>query len=256
MHIFKTSAETYESVITNRKHAFRNRPKDLSPGDIVIISKNKSGLNRNEKQISHYAILKNIRDTTDSEIEMLWPGNPGRWSYITEFSEVKKLTSSFDLVDVLSKDRAAHYGSIMTHGKIDTIDEVLLISVIGLDGTVNSPEELSQDEEIFEGAKRQITVNSYERDRKARAKCIEEYGYECFVCCTSLENIYGEIGKDYIHVHHKTPLYLVKAEYIVNPKEDLIPVCPNCHAMLHRTNPPLDVLELKEIYNGRQSEKS
>ncbi|GAG96202.1 unnamed protein product [marine sediment metagenome] len=44
MHIFKTSLETYDSVIKNKKHAFGNKPKDLYPGDIIIISKNKRGM--------------------------------------------------------------------------------------------------------------------------------------------------------------------------------------------------------------------
>ena len=45
---------------------------------------------------------------------------------------------------------------------------------------------------------------------------------------------YGELGKGFIHIHHKTPLSQIKNEYKVDFKEDLIPVCPNCHAMLHR----------------------
>ena len=46
--------------------------------------------------------------------------------------------------------------------------------------------------------------------------------------------MYGEIGKDFIHVHHLIPLNEIGKEYIVDYKNDLIPVCPNCHAMLHR----------------------
>lgn len=36
-------------------------------------------------------------------------------------------------------------------------------------------------------------------------------------------------------------------EYYLDPKKDLIPVCPNCHAMLHRKNPPLEPAELRQI---------
>ena len=36
-------------------------------------------------------------------------------------------------------------------------------------------------------------------------------------------------------------------EYELNPTKDLIPVCPNCHAMLHRKDPPYDVNDLKEL---------
>ncbi|MEG0771017.1 MAG: HNH endonuclease, partial [Clostridia bacterium] len=61
--------------------------------------------------------------------------------------------------------------------------------------------------------------------------------------------IYGEIGKDFIHVHHLKPLNEIGEEYIVNPVNDLIPVCPNCHAMLHRkiNAKYLSVEELKSL---------
>lgn len=127
MHIFKTSLKTYDSVIKNKKHAFKNKPKDLNPGDIIIISKNKKGMKFNEKQISHYAILKNIRETNDTEIESLWPDNPpNRWKYIIEFSEVIELPKPFNLAEVLEGDSYKHYDYIITHGKFTVEDESLI----------------------------------------------------------------------------------------------------------------------------------
>jgi len=67
----------------------------------------------------------------------------------------------------------------------------------------------------------------------------------------SFEEQYGDIGKGFIHVHHKKPLAAIRSEYSINPKIDLIPVCPNCHAMLHSSNPPLSVEKLKMIYESR-----
>jgi 5-methylcytosine-specific restriction protein A len=86
----------------------------------------------------------------------------------------------------------------------------------------------------FEGLKKQIIVNKYERSSLARAKCIEYHGLNCVVCEMNFFETYGELGKGFIHIHHKTPLSQIKNEYKVDFKEDLIPVCPNCHAMLHR----------------------
>jgi hypothetical protein len=107
------------------------------------------------------------------------------------------------------------------------------------------PDEISGPERFFEGAKTQIIVNSYERNPKARAECLCHHGYRCSVCQFDFESKYGEIGKGYVHVHHKVPLTHIGKEYVVNAIEDLIPVCPNCHAMLHRKDPPLTVEELK-----------
>lgn len=97
--------------------------------------------------------------------------------------------------------------------------------------------EYPDDMEVFtEGNTTQVLVNKYERNQQARKKCIDYYGYKCKVCGFDFEKKYGEIGKNYIHVHHVVPIHEIKKDYDVNPITDLIPVCPNCHAMLHRKN--------------------
>lgn len=96
-----------------------------------------------------------------------------------------------------------------------------------------------------EGALRQVTVNQYERNRKARDACVEYHGAQCQVCGLSFEERYGEIGRDFIHVHHVRPIAGPGSKKHVDPKKDLVPVCPNCHAMLHRARPPIDVEDLR-----------
>ena len=80
--------------------------------------------------------------------------------------------------------------------------------------------------------------------------CIDHYGPTCVVCGFNFEAVYGELGKGYIHVHHLVPLSEVDAEYKVDPIKDLRPVCPNCHAMIHREVPAKSIDEIKEILNG------
>lgn len=109
---------------------------------------------------------------------------------------------------------------------------------------------LSDSEPIYlEVARKTITVNAYERNPKARQACLAHYGYACQICGFDFERVYGAMGKDFIHVHHKEDLACVDAEYQVNPIEDLIPVCPNCHAMLHQKKPAYGVNELKAWLN-------
>jgi 5-methylcytosine-specific restriction enzyme A len=48
-------------------------------------------------------------------------------------------------------------------------------------------------------------------------------------------------------VHHLRPLSEIGEEYLLNPEEDLRPVCANCHSMLHRRRTALGVEELREI---------
>jgi len=109
------------------------------------------------------------------------------------------------------------------------------------------PDELPAEETLFEGLKKQITVNSYERNQAAREKCVKHYGAQCVVCNFNFEKTYGDIGKGFIHVHHLNQISTIGEGYQINPIEDLRPVCPNCHAMLHQKNPPYPIDELKEM---------
>lgn len=108
------------------------------------------------------------------------------------------------------------------------------------------PEEVPAQAKYIEGASREITVNAYERNGKARAACLAHSGYTCIVCNFDFESVYGEIGKNYIHVHHVVPISEIKKEYSLDPIKDLVPVCPNCHAMIHRTEPALTTEALKK----------
>lgn len=106
------------------------------------------------------------------------------------------------------------------------------------------PEEIFYPDSHVEGTTKTITVNIYERNPIARKKCIEYYGCRCIICGFEFEEKYGDIGKGFIHVHHLKELSEIKNEYEVNPVEDLRPVCPNCHAMLHKRKPAFTIEEL------------
>lgn len=116
------------------------------------------------------------------------------------------------------------------------------------------PEEIAFPERFTEGASQMVSVNKFERNSKAKIQCINYHGYKCAVCSFDFEAFYGAIGKQYIHVHHIVPLSEIRKEYSVDPIKDLIPVCANCHAIIHRTQPPLSVSQLKAHLSeiGRQ----
>jgi len=113
------------------------------------------------------------------------------------------------------------------------------------------PDEIeSNNEKYFEGALKRITVNAFERDPKARKKCIEAHGLNCIICGYNFEEKYGEIGKGFIHVHHIKPLSEIGEEYEIDPIKDLCPICPNCHAMLHSQKPPYSIEEAKKHWRN------
>lgn len=119
--------------------------------------------------------------------------------------------------------------------------------------SVQIAEEVDEAEKIIVGASKIISVNSFERDPIARAKCLAYHGYKCAVCYFDFEEFYGSIGRNYIHVHHLFPFSEVREEYLLDPIKDLIPVCPNCHAMIHRTRPILTITQLKEHLKTKSS---
>ena len=91
-------------------------------------------------------------------------------------------------------------------------------------------------------------VNRYEQDPDARRACIAHYGTSCAACGFSFEQKYGEIGRDFIPVHHLVPASQLGSSYELDPISDLVPLCANCHAMAHQgVGTPRTVAELRRI---------
>ncbi len=112
---------------------------------------------------------------------------------------------------------------------------------------LKDPTEVGEDS-FEEGNCVQVSTNRYERNPEARRKAIEYHGLRCIVCGMDFEETYGKLGRGFIHIHHIVPIS-TKGKSKVNFEKDLVPVCPNCHAMLHRgaRGKVLSVEELKEI---------
>lgn len=110
------------------------------------------------------------------------------------------------------------------------------------------PEEVGVESEISEGAVTTISVNAYERSAVARNKCIEVHGAICTICAFDFEKAYGAIARGFIHVHHLKPLASAGGVATkVDPTKDLIPVCPNCHAIIHLGGGCRSIDEMREL---------
>jgi len=107
--------------------------------------------------------------------------------------------------------------------------------------------EIAEDTILKEGARFSVTSTAIERNPIARQKCIDHFGYTCEACEINMESKYGAIGKGFIHVHHRTDIALMRGVYRVDPIRDLIPLCPNCHAMVHKEKPAMSVEKLKQL---------
>jgi len=124
---------------------------------------------------------------------------------------------------------------------------VTALENVGVVETFLSTDEVQYSAPIIEGRFKRVNVNVYERDVRARRKCLAFYGTRCAVCDIDFGEVYGEVGEGYIHVHHLQPLAAVSDEHVVDPVVDLRPVCPNCHAIIHRKSPPYTIKEVKAM---------
>lgn len=114
--------------------------------------------------------------------------------------------------------------------------------------TFLTPEEISATTATFvEGAVCRVTVNAYERNAAARRDCIAAHGTTCCLCGFNFGEVYGEVAEGFTHVHHVRPLSEIREEYEVDPVNDLRPVCPNCHAVLHRRVPAFGIEEVRAM---------
>tara|TARA_R110002049_G_scaffold148242_2_gene311164 strand:+ start:22155 stop:23036 length:882 start_codon:yes stop_codon:yes gene_type:complete len=102
-----------------------------------------------------------------------------------------------------------------------------------------------------EGGGVQVMLNKYERDPRNRDAAIAIHGLACKACGIELMDVYGELAQDFIEIHHCKPLSEVGAKYLVDPSIDLVPLCPNCHSMIHRRVPALSLDELIIIITSR-----
>jgi len=106
---------------------------------------------------------------------------------------------------------------------------------------INNPvnkSELNDDGQDFEshdeGKPDRKYTTTYERDPFLRKEAIRIHGVTCKACSFNFYKYYGDYGKGLIHIHHKVPISEYGGSRKVDPKEDLIPLCPNCHAIVHR----------------------
>lgn len=120
-----------------------------------------------------------------------------------------------------------------------------VVALLPLQAQDREPNEVPELAGLPEGAKIRVEVNRYERDRRNRAAALAIHGYRCKACDLDMGERYGADAAGLIEVHHVTPVSEVGPAYIIDPNTDLVPLCPNCHAVAHRRSPPFSIDELR-----------
>lgn len=100
----------------------------------------------------------------------------------------------------------------------------------------------------IEGDARQVYTTIHERDPRLRTQALAIHGVSCIVCGFDFETRYGVHGRGFIHIHHLKPIHSFAGAEVVDAGTDLVPLCPNCHAMIHRRkNHTLAIDELRAL---------
>lgn len=119
-----------------------------------------------------------------------------------------------------------------------------------------APAQQNDESDIYsyesgeEGQKKSKYVTYYERNPKLRRQAIAIHGCSCAACGFNFGEFYGEYAEGFIHVHHVKPVSELDGSTVVNPETDLVPLCANCHAVVHRKQiRTLSLSELKQLVN-------
>ena len=133
------------------------------------------------------------------------PGASGTWQ--------NRFQCSFDVSDIADIPDAARILYAVAHKSPFAAKSANRIRKAPTSPTLRK----SVSADLFdEGSVLQTPVNRYERNRKARDKCIEIYGLKCTICGFDFKAAYGDTGVGLIHVHHIKALSTIQRGYNVS----------------------------------------
>ena len=137
---------------------------------------------------------------------------------------------------------------VFANDSTNDMDERIFKSIVDEEVTEEVTEEYLEGEELV------ITHLSHERNAevillaKERFKNSHYGNLFCEICGFDFKSTYGERGADYIEAHHIRPIS-VRSRNEATKVDDIALLCSNCHSIVHRKQPWLSMLELKEILN-------
>ena len=224
-----------DSIKENHGVADWRQSYPFSVGDIVFVFKPKP---ENFIRYKMEVIIINIPEEKSIQKEKYWVDKCIYYEGLGNSKYVR-----FQLLEEYAAD-CFPLALLLNHGLSESHQSVVPITGRLLDFLLNNDkiddandygvDYPVEDSMLYEGALMNVRTNKYERNLEARKECIKAKGAKCSICGFDFEKAYGSIGRGFIHVHHIVPISSIGKEYKLDVVRDLIPVCPNCHAMLHQ----------------------
>jgi len=214
---FAISAMTWEKKVELARKLGRSGPN-------LVICRTKTENRRNHFVVPYERVAPLLVDETLSQNQIAQK----RWEAWID-GDILRVTNSPHVVDL-----TPYFGVRLL---VEAIDETSNLY----------PEELESNSPLMEGHVTRISVNRYERNREARDQCISIHKAICAVCSFDFAKIYGPVADGFIHVHHVKPISSLGSSYEVDPTKDLVPLCPNCHAVAHMAGGPYSIDDIKTM---------
>ena len=159
---------------------------------------------------------------------------PARWSRVSLALQIR--------IDPETRDGEQPFGDTLDWSRLFVAAVLALLPVQPTEAEDESPAV-----GYAEGGAITSRSTRYERDRRNRAAAIAIWGCKCQACGLDFGIRYGNAAKGFIEVHHTTPVSVLEPGTVVDPARDLVPLCPNCHAVAHRREPPFTVEEIRTM---------
>ncbi|GIU36432.1 hypothetical protein TUM4644_37390 [Shewanella colwelliana] len=228
--------------------------KNLSPNDVMLLIKTTGGAG----EMPALCHVKSFwRQHMPELSNFLWGSN--HFPYVFFFK-----TQSIDLTWFQFKQDVNYMPKFRPSGNVYRVREDRFVHFDGVEGYVNQiltssyaitqsqPIEVEEDTpntEYAEGERKAKEVHYFKRNPKLVAEAKEKLGYVCYACGFDFEKVYGDIGKNYIECHHLNPLS-ERDDAFASTIDDVCMLCSNCHRMIHRSKPAIDIVEFKKIINS------
>jgi 5-methylcytosine-specific restriction protein A len=150
-------------------------------------------------------------------------------------------------MDITVRQRAIVFDSDSESDILGLVDR-LVVPLFGVLTSLIGVEDIAAETGgIEEGAPYQSLLTRYERKRVNREACLRLRGAVCAACGFDFFVFYGDIGRNFIEIHHIESLADIGKSHPIDPAKDLVPLCSNCHAMVHRHRPAYTVEALRKL---------